>query len=142
MGRSGHEMWGSVVLDKLSSQHPTLRAEAARAAGELELKGAVETLLELLEDPDSNVRAASIWSLSQIGGEGVRETLEDLYEETDDEEEAEFVSDALDNLEFTEEVQLFSLLDVPEPDETDDELYLGDELFEDAEDSEEMDPPD
>jgi HEAT repeat protein len=142
MGRSGHEIWESVVLDKLGSQHPALRAEAARAAGELELKDAVETLLELLEDPDSNVRAASIWSLSQIGGEGVREKLEDLFEETDDEEEAEFVSDALDNLEFTEDVQLFSLLDVPEPDETDDELYLGDELFKDAEDSEEMDPPD
>jgi HEAT repeat protein len=142
MGRSGHEMWGSVVLDKLSSQHPTLRAEAARAAGELELKGAVETLLELLEDPDSNVRAASIWSLSQIGGEGVRERLEELYEESDDEEETEFVSDALDNLEFTEDVQLFSLLDVPESDETDDELYLADELFEDAENSDEMDSPD
>jgi HEAT repeat protein len=142
MGRSGHEMWEAVVLDKLESQYPALRAEAARAAGELELKDAVETLLELLDDPDANVRSASIWSLSQIGGEGVREQLEALYEETDDEEEAEFVSDALDNLEFTEDVQLFSLLDVPELDVSEDELYLADELFEDTEDSEEMDPPD
>jgi HEAT repeat protein len=142
MGRSGHEMWEAIVLDKLGSQFPTLRAEAARAAGELELKDAVETLLELLDDPDSNVRAASIWSLSQIGGEGVRETLEELYEDAEDEEEAEFVSDALDNLEFTEDVQLFSLLDLPGPGETDDELYPADELFEDAEDSEEMDSPD
>jgi HEAT repeat protein len=142
MGRSGHEMWESLILDKLDSQHPTLRAEAARAAGELELKEAVETLLDLLDDPDANVRTASIWALSQIGGEGVRERLEILYEETDDEEEAEFVSDALDNLEFTENVQLFSLLDVPEPDEADEEWYLDEELFEDAEDSEEMDPPD
>jgi HEAT repeat protein len=142
MGRSGHEMWGPIVLDKLGSQHPALRSEAARAAGELELKDAVEILLELLDDTDPNVRSASIWSLSQIGGEGVRERLEALYEETDDEEEAEFVSDALDNLEFTEDIPLFSLLDLPEPDITSDELYLGDELFEDAEDSEEMDPPD
>jgi HEAT repeat protein len=142
MGRSGHEIWESVVLDKLGSKHPGLRAEAARAAGELEIKDAVETLLDLLEDPDSNVRAASIWSLSQIGGEGVRERLEDLYEETDDEEETEFIADALDNLEFTEDVQLFSLIDMPESGETDDELYLADELFDDSEDSEEMDPPD
>jgi HEAT repeat protein len=142
MGRSGHEMWESIVLDKLGSQHPTLRAEAARSAGELELKDAVETLLELLDDPDANVRSASIWSLSQIGGEGVRERLEALFKETEDEEEAEFVSDALDNLEFTEEVQLFSLFDLPEPGRTNDELFLEDELFEDAEDSEEMDPPD
>jgi HEAT repeat protein len=142
MGRSGHEMWEPVVLDKLNSQYPALRAEAARAAGELELKEAVETLLELLDDPDSNVRAASIWSLSQIGGEGVRERLEALYEETDDDEEAEFVSDALDNLEFTEDVQLFSLLDVPESGEDDEEWYLDEALLEDTEDSEEMDPPD
>ncbi len=142
MGRSGHEMWESLILDKLDSQHPTLRAEAARAAGELELKEAVETLLDLLDDPNANVRTASIWALSQIGGDGVRERLEILYEETDDEEEAEFVSDALDNLEFTEDIQLFSLLDVPEPDEADEEWYLDEDLFEDAEDSEEMDPPD
>jgi HEAT repeat protein len=142
MGRSGHEMWGPVILEKLDSQYPTLRAEAARAAGELELKDAVETLLELLDDPDTHVRTASIWSLSEIGGEGVRERLEALYEETDDEEEAEFVSDALDNLEFTEDVQLFSLLDVPEAGESDEEFFIGGELFGDAEDSEEMDPPD
>lgn len=142
MGRSGHEMWESLILDKLDSQHPTLRTEAARAAGELELKEAVETLLDLLDDPNAHVRTASIWALSQIGGEGVRERLERLYEETDDEEEAEFVSDALDNLEFTENVQLFSLLDVPEPDEADEEWYVDEELFEDAEDSEEMDPLD
>jgi hypothetical protein len=48
----------------------------------------------------------------------------------------------LDNLEVTEDVQLFSLLDVPEPGETEEEWYLDEELFEDAEDSEEMDPPD
>jgi HEAT repeat protein len=141
MGRSGHEIWEPIVLEKLGSQHPALRAEAARTAGELELKDTVETLLELLDDPDANVRSASIWSLSQIGGEGVRERLEALYEETEDEEEAEFVSDALDNLEFTEDVPLFSLLDVPESDVSEDELYLADELFEDTEDSEEMDPP-
>lgn len=142
MGRSGHEMWESLVLDNLDSQHPSLRTEAARAAGELELKEAVETLLELLDDPDANVRAASIWSLSQIGGEGVRESLEELYEETDDEAEAEFISDALENLEFTENVQLFSLFDVPEPGAIDGDLYLEDELFENAEDTEELDSPD
>ncbi len=142
MGRSGHEMWEGVVLDKLESQHPAYRVEAARAAGELELKDAVESLLDLLDDPNANVRTASIWSLSQIGGEGVRERLEALYEETDDEEEVEFISDALDNLEFTEDIQLLPLLDVPEPGVTEDELYLSDELFEDTEDSEETDPPD
>jgi HEAT repeat protein len=141
MGRSGHEMWTAEVLEKLDSQYPTLRAEAARAAGELELNDAVETLLDLLDDPDADVRAASIWSLSEIGGEGVRDRLEALYEETEDEDEAGFVSDALDNLEFTEEVTLFSLLDVPESDEADEDLYLDGGLFGDTKDSEELDPP-
>jgi HEAT repeat protein len=90
-----------------------VRAEAVRAAGELEISEAVPNLLELLDDSNEAVRSAAIWSLSQIGGEGVRERLEQLQEETEDEEEADFIESALDNLAFTEEFQLYSLFDLP-----------------------------
>ena len=79
-------------------------------------------LLDLLEEEaqDPELRYATIWSLSQIGGEQVRETLEELLEETEDEEEAEWLENALDNLTLTETGQNMNLLDI---DLSDEELY-------------------
>jgi hypothetical protein len=148
MGRSANERWIPQVMEKLRNDYPAVRLEAARAAGELEVSQAVDPLLQLLDDEDDDVRAAAIWSLSQIGGEGVREALEESYEETEDDEEAELIEAALDNLDFTEEVGFFStMLDIPdeELDEEADEDELG-ELFgewdeEDDEDDEDNKSP-
>jgi HEAT repeat protein len=112
MGRSANEGWSKQVLAKINSPFPAVRMEAARAAGELELSDATPALLELLDDDNVDVRSAAIWSLSQIGGSGVRTILEELQEQTDDEEEAEFISAALDNLDFTEEMAMFTLFDI------------------------------
>jgi HEAT repeat protein len=136
MGRSAHEGWKAMVMEKLDNNLPAVRAEAARAAGELEISEAASTLIEMLDDPNDDVREACIWSLSQIGGEGVREALEDLYEETEDEEEAEFIDDALDNLAFTEETELFALFDFPD-DEFGLDDVMDDELFDLTEDDDE-----
>ncbi len=111
MGRSANEEWTPKVLSMLDHTLPAVRAEAVRAAGELEISEAIQPLLDLLDDSDEAVRTAAIWSLSQIGGEGVREQLEQLQEETEDEEEADYIESALDNLTFTEDFQLFSMFD-------------------------------
>jgi HEAT repeat protein len=129
MGRSANEKWAPQVLENLENSFPAIRAEAARAAGELELHEAVPQLLEMLDDHDPDVRAASIWSLSQIGGEGVQEALEMMYEQTDDPEEVELIEAALENLEFTENMQLFALFDFPAPDEDEDSEYFDIEDF-------------
>jgi HEAT repeat protein len=114
MGRSSNIAWKPQVLAMLDSPIPILRAEAARAVGELEIAAASPLLLELLDDPDDQTRQASIWSLSQLGGEGVREVLERLWEETEDEEESEYIEMALDNLTFNEDMQLLPILDIDE----------------------------
>jgi HEAT repeat protein len=114
MGRSANTRWKQQVLKMLDHKRPVVRAEAASAAGELEIKSAVPHLLELLEDVDLDVRMASIWSLSQIGGEGVRAALENLLEITDDDEEANQIDNALENLDFTEEMKDLSLLEIPD----------------------------
>jgi HEAT repeat protein len=123
MGRSTDERWNPLVMDMLDSPIPTVRAEAVRAAGELEIFDSAPVLLDMLEDDDEDVRIAAIWSLSQIGGEGVRDALEILQEEVEDEDEADYIESALDNLSFTEEMQLYSLIDLPDDefDETDEE---------------------
>jgi HEAT repeat protein len=114
MGHSADERWEPQVLAMLENSLPTIRLEAARAAGELEIHQAVRELKDLLDDPDQDVHDAAVWSLSQIGGEGVRETLEQMYEEMDDDDEADYLSEALDNLAFTEDMQLYTLFNFPE----------------------------
>jgi len=87
---------------------------SVRAAGNLELAQASAPLLALLEireDLDDEVYAATIWSLSQIGGENVRETLEQLAETIEDEDEQEYIERALENLEFTEDFGILDMFD-------------------------------
>ena len=129
MGRSADEAWAESVLKMINHVVPTIRVEAARAAGALELAEAVDSLLEMLNDIDEQARMAAIWSLSQIGGEGVRDTLEELEENAEDEDDIDFIESALDNLAFTEELESFSLLDVV-PNGEESEIDDGDLLDE------------
>jgi len=126
MGRSANSRWNPQVLKMLDHQRPLVRAEAAGAAGELEIKQAVPKLLELLEDSDIDVRMAAIWSLSQVGGEGVRAALETLLETSDDDQEADQIENALENLDFTEEMRDLALLDIPEDGDDPDESLDND----------------
>ena len=130
MGRSANPRWNLQVLKMLTHKRPTVRAEAASAAGELEIKAAVPILLELLEDVDPDVRLASIWALSQVGAEGVRSALENMLEETVDDDEADQIDKALENLDFTEEMRNLALLEIPEdgnePDDSSQDDYDND----------------
>jgi len=144
MGRSANNSWRAEVLASLLNVMPAIRLEAARAAGELELKEARSRLFELLDDPDEETRLASIWSLSQIGGEGVQLALEKLYSQSDSEEELAFLDEALDNLEYTEEVRLLPILDLSETDitgdlEEDEDITWFSDLEEEDEDEDEPD---
>lgn len=112
MARSANEEWAKHVLSKLHNQHPIVRLEAARAAGELGLEAALDTLFEMLNDDNKDVRLTTIWALSQIGGEGIRERLEHIRDNADDDDEADVADNALDNLEFTEEMEHFTMFDI------------------------------
>ena len=138
MGRTANQRWGKTILEMLDSDDPELRFEAARAAGELELKAARTPLINLLDDSDSEIRMAAVWSLSQIGGEGIQDALEQLYDEIEDEDEADFIDLALENLLFTEDLQSFSLLELPPDDEDDDDegYDYGDDFEDDLDDEE------
>jgi len=130
MGRSANERWIPLVEKMFDNTSPTIRLEAVRAAGELEARNSVPLLMDLINDDDEEIRLAAIWSLSQIGGEGVRELLEKVYEESDDDEMYDFIESALDNLAFTEDLQLFSLIDLPGLDEEGMEDLEEDEYLE------------
>jgi len=111
MGRSADDRWTEDVLDSLVNDDARIRRAAVEAAGELSIRAARSILLKMLaEEDEPDVTSAVIWSLSQIGGEDVRTYLENLLDQTDDDEQIEFLEDALDNLAFTEDLERFDLL--------------------------------
>jgi len=113
MGRSCDERWKKQVLSQLHAPDETVRSEAIRAAGEMELDSARPALLDLLADEeDLEARREIVWALSKIGGEGVRARFEELLEMEEDDEEAEFIEEALETLTSTEEMGPFNLLDI------------------------------
>lgn len=116
MGRSADQTWEPDVRRMLRHPISEVQFEAVRAAGELAIPSARQPLLDMLEEGinDEDVYNAAIWSLSQIGGDDVRETLEALADETEDDEALELLENALDNLEFTESFELFDMLDIGE----------------------------
>jgi HEAT repeat protein len=113
MGRSSDNRWKKQVLAQLRSPNEDIRSDAIHAAGELELESSRPILLDLLDDEeDSELRHELIWALSRIGGEGVRSKLDELLEIEEDDEEADFIEEAMDTLSFTEDMSNFSLIDV------------------------------
>ncbi|MBI5946421.1 MAG: HEAT repeat domain-containing protein [Chloroflexi bacterium] len=133
MGRSHDERWSDDVVSMLLDEDPLIQAAAAQAAGELVIEEAGPILLKLLEDEetDDDVITAAIWSLSQIGGDDARIYLLNLIEQTEDEALVEYLEDALENLDFTEELNKFDLFALDADDDLED---LDLDLEEDDED--------
>jgi HEAT repeat protein len=132
MGRSADSHWSGTILKELGSRSPALRAEAARAAGALGLRSAVPLLIELLEDPDGNVRWNTIDSLGEIGGESARQALEELQGEAES-DEWDRIEEALENAEFQDSISDLPLLTLDDEDEEDEESDEDDEEDEDPE---------
>ncbi|HBG74499.1 MAG: hypothetical protein A2X25_14355 [Chloroflexi bacterium GWB2_49_20] len=125
MGRSCDHRWEKEVIAHLHHPDNDVRMEAIQAAGEINLDAARPLLLEQLEDDeDQEIQHAILWSLSQIGGEGVRHRLDEFIETIDDPEEQDFLEEVLENLKITEEMASFDFLDLDSGDELDDELDL------------------
>jgi HEAT repeat protein len=99
MGRSANANWRSLVSDFLDHESARLRKEAAHAAGRLATADAKASLvLMATDDTDDAVRDAAIWALSEIGGSDVQEFLEELIDETSQEDRLDFLESALENL--------------------------------------------
>jgi HEAT repeat protein len=127
MGRSSDERWKKQVLSKLHAPDQDIRSEAIHAAGELELPSARSVLLDMLVDEeDLELRRELIWALSKIGGEGVRERLEEILAAETEDDEADFIEEAMENLISLEEMGQFDLFDL-DPDQDLHEEDLDDE---------------
>jgi HEAT repeat protein len=116
MGRSADDRWTNIVKSNINHDSPLIQLEAIRAAGELEIKELREDLLDLIDrsEIDEEVYYATIWSLSQIGGQGVKDKFEEIMESDIDDDLADFLENAMDNLAFNDGLANFDLLDLEE----------------------------
>ena len=116
MGRSADSRWDEAVVASLTNVNRNVREAAVEAAGQLSIKEAGPLLIKLLEDEDDDdVTSALIWSLSQIGGEDARTYIENLLDQTEDDEQIQFLEEALENIAFTDDLDKFNLINF-EPD--------------------------
>ena len=130
IGRSANSQWAPTVIENFTHDSPEIRLEAAQAAGLLASQSAAAHLLHLIDDPEQEVRQAAIWALSEIGGLDARAAIEGLLRNATDDEEIDFLDEALENLDFTEMVVNFDILDLSEDD-------LSDMLEDDIDDEKE-----
>lgn len=117
IGRSADEQWSSFVLEHLKSADSEIEFEAIRAAGELAVDEARDALLDKLEEStdDTEKRYAIIWALSLIGGDAVKEKFADLLENSEDEEEIEWVEKGMDNLDLGNDLDNMSMMGFGNP---------------------------
>jgi len=94
MGRTCDQRWAQNILDELQSSTAAMRYEAALACGELALRQAVPILMQLLDDPDIQIREATIHALGQMGGSEAKDVLLAAYDDADDVTQAA-IDDAL-----------------------------------------------
>jgi len=140
ISHSADETWEPQVLTHLTHDDHEVQFEAVRAAGELELSGALEPLAAILENEviDPEIRMAAIWSLSQIGGDFAKDQLHNQLNTAEDEDEIELIESALENLESGIDTQGFKMINFDPDAEDDEEDYYLDEDEEDDDDADEL----
>lgn len=138
MGRSADVRWRSLARAELRSPSAQMRAEAALACGELGAKQAVDDLTALLLDRNQDVRYAAIVALGRIGGTAARDALETVLV-SDNPDEAQLAEDALEEMQFMEQLDSAALYDEDDAEEDDWEADADDAWYDDDSDLGEYD---
>lgn len=99
MGRSINKRWLPEIGKELNSAEPSLRYEAATAAGEMSADELTQPVIRLIDDSDREVVLAAVWALGQIGGPESSRTLKALAN-GDDEALSNAANEALTELSF------------------------------------------
>ena len=102
MGRSSDSRWLSTVLRETAHQDAAIRYEAAIACGYLGDDETVPHLINMLNDPDSQVQLGAVRSLGNIGGELAKRALTQAMKRGDHAME-EAAEQALVSIEFDDD---------------------------------------
>ena len=101
MGRTCSTEWRSLLLAELESADSECVYEAIRACGQIQLRESVQRIGEYTLGDDQDLHMMAIWSLGEIGGKRAFEILSGLEENTDDDEVANALDEALDAAGFS-----------------------------------------
>ncbi len=91
MGRSCDTRWNETVIRAFESRDPSIRFEATRASGELEIEEAIPILARFAQGDDREIKEMAIWSLGEIGGNFPMRILGSLAEEAADTEDTSLI---------------------------------------------------
>ncbi len=75
MGNSADERWLHTIIAEMESPFYTMRAEAARAAGEIGDSTAISPLADLVYDGEQDVQIAAIEALGKLNSERAKDVL-------------------------------------------------------------------
>lgn len=123
MGSSADPRWLPTVLQEMESHMPEMRAEAARAAGNIGSSDAIADLADLAIDEDEDVALAAISALGQIGGDEATRILQELFDDPEFEPFQEAIEEALEEMSWLSGA-LNMLSFAEDEDEGDDEMGM------------------
>lgn len=98
MGNTADDRWLPIVLVELENPDVEMQLEAIRAAGLLGRSDAIEPLSDMLEENDSDIRAAVIVALGQIGGDGPQALLARMMDDPEHEDLHELVEETIEEM--------------------------------------------
>ena len=129
MGNSADPRWLHTIVAEMESPFYDMRAEAARAAGELASSDAISSLADLLYDSEQDVQVAAVEALGKIGGDRATDVLTQVRDDEEMTHLTEAIKQALagDDLMSAIDLDLFD-------DEFDDYELLNEELDHDYDD--------
>ena len=113
MGRSyDAERWGQDILYALKHPSSQVRQAAVRASGEIQLRLAVDDLIDLFLDSEREIQEMAIWALGEIGGERVCSALNEIQAGCEEDDVLhELAADAMANSKLMESMFDSGLLD-------------------------------
>ena len=115
MGLTANPSWIATINDELESPYDEIRAEAARAAGNIGRSDTVERLRLLVDDPEPEVQFAVVEALAQIASDEAAEILNDILDDEDAAHLHEAVEEAITEMSFFQ-ISDFTLLDFDDDD--------------------------
>ncbi|MCB8962646.1 MAG: HEAT repeat domain-containing protein [Ardenticatenales bacterium] len=120
MGLTADPAWIATINEELESPYDEIRAEAARAAGNIGRSDTVERLRQMVDDPEPEVQFAVIEALAQIGSDEASEILNEILEDEEAAHLHEAVEEAMAEMSFFQ-MSDFTLLDFDGDDDDDED---------------------
>ena len=114
MGNSADTRWLGTIIAEMESPWTEMRAEAARAAGELGSSDLIGPLANVAYDPEESVQSAAITSLGQIGSDRAKEILSDMMADEEMEHQRANIKKARAGEAMLDEVDFDGLIDEDE----------------------------